>query len=277
MEHRWDGWNGFPQIGQGGKRDHQPSTLTRKSVPSARSVFYSPLYWPRPEVSSGRSPAGRSARCCCRGGTRRGCSGRPRNSTMGTSMPKFAPDRVLERVGDRAAVVGSRSSRHTARAVCDGWRQWHVGHRAIPGGIIGDDRFQARQLDELPAGILGQPVRASAKRVQADRFQKLDRRGHRQIGRMVARAGPDELVGPAFDASRRNASPAQHRRPDAGLMPRRDVQDSPSQTVRSATCGSSPRRNRSPGRRSRPAPAQGVRAVDGNRDAAAAGLAGRFA
>ena len=156
-------------------------------------------------------------------------------------------------------------------------RQRHVGHAAVPGGIVGNDRLQAGELHQLAAGILSQPMRAAAERVEANAFQEIDRRRHGQIGRVVARAGPDELVGPAFDPHRRNAAPAQDGRPDEGLVLRRDVQEArakrPAQPfVAARGVEIAAQRVDRDGHLG-----QGVRPVDGDGDPAAAGLRRRSA
>ena len=98
----------------------------------------------------------RSARCRCRGGRRPASSGR-----RGTRRPALrcpAAARSCFAAGSRRG-----SFRRRTRPPCRR-RQRHMGHAAIPGGIVRHERLPLRQLHEPAAGVLCKPVRAGTKR-----------------------------------------------------------------------------------------------------------------
>src|SRR5689334_21101683 len=99
-----------------------------------------------------------------------------------------------------------------------------MGHAAAPGYVIRHDWLELRQFHNSPAGVLSQPMRSRAECLQADSLEEIDRRWNRQISRRIARAAPMELVGKRLDFCRWQPPPAQHRRPNAGLVLRRDVE-----------------------------------------------------
>src|SRR5262245_51584258 len=106
---------------------------------------------------------------------------------------ELLPDDVLEGIGDGAGFVGG------------GWREGNVGHAAVPGGIVGDEGFELREVDEALAGVLSKPVGAGAEVFEADLFDEVDGGGDRQIGDGIAGAAPGEFVGPGVDAAGREA------------------------------------------------------------------------
>src|SRR5438094_867722 len=85
-------------------------------------------------------------------------------------------------------------------------RQWHRRHRAVPGGVVWDERLEklrrdtgrvpgSQLLDALP-GIAGQFMGLMSERLDAIRLQEIDRRRHGQPSAGVARAEPVEFVSP---------------------------------------------------------------------------------
>src|SRR3954452_23061839 len=99
-----------------------------------------------------------------------------------------------------------------------------MGHAAVPGGIVGDEGFELESGHELPAGVFREPVRAFAKGGEPDVFEEVDCGGNGEVGDGVARAAPDEFVGPGVDFVGRQAAPTEDGRPDEVLLARGDVE-----------------------------------------------------
>ncbi len=83
-----------------------------------------------------------------------------------------------------------------------------MGHRAIPGLVVGHNWLKARQLNQPPPGALSEPMRAGTEEFQANLLDEFNRGRHCQISRRIARAGPDELVRPPLDRRRLDTAPA---------------------------------------------------------------------